>query len=42
MTPKEKPIIIKIPRNFIPNEIAKKYRILTKANNVIKKLKNKL
>ena len=36
----EKPIIIRIPRFFIPDEISRKYRNIVKMGNLIKKLKN--
>lgn len=36
----EKPIKIRIPRFFIPEDISRKYRNLTKMDNMIKRLKN--
>jgi hypothetical protein len=37
---KERPIRIKIPSFFIPNEIARKYISIVKCERLIKKLKN--
>lgn len=37
---REKPIRIKIPRFFIPQDIARKARGMVKNDNVIKKLKS--
>jgi hypothetical protein len=39
MIKKDKPIKIRIPRFFIPEEIARKARGIVKNDNVIKKLK---
>ena len=39
MIKKDKPIKIRIPRFFIPEDIARKARGLVKNSNVIKKLK---
>jgi hypothetical protein len=40
MIKKDKPIKIRIPRFFIPEEIARKARGIVKNDNVIKKLKS--
>lgn len=37
---REKPIRIRIPRFFIPEDIARKARSIVKNDNVIKKLKS--
>lgn len=37
---REKPIRIKIPRFFIPQDIARKARDMVKNDNLIKKLKS--
>jgi hypothetical protein len=40
MIKKDKPIKIRIPRLFIPEDIARKARGIVKNDNVIKKLKS--
>jgi hypothetical protein len=40
MIKKDKPIKIRIPRFFIPEDIARKARGIVKNDNVIKKLKS--
>ena len=36
----EKPIKIRIPRIFIPDDISRKYKNIVKMGNLIKRLKN--
>ena len=40
MIKKDKPIKIRIPRFFIPEDLSRKYKTIVRTDNMIKRLKN--